>query len=71
MIVVRHEQHRASVKKRGGNRIDNRVGLTGARRALDIGQRIFHRIVDGKELIQIHPVIDKHNRVFLAPVRPS
>lgn len=71
MVVIRSKQHGPPVKISGGNGIDDGIGFSGSRRTLDIGKRILHGIVDRQKLIQIYPVVNQGDRIFLSPDRPS
>ena len=57
MVVVAGKKHRALVEKRRRQRVDDGVGLAGARRALHVGQRVAHGVVDGQQLVQIDLVV--------------
>ena len=58
-----------SLKKRRRQRVDDGVGLAGARRALHVGQRVAHGVVDGQQLVQIDLVVQQRQRVGLAAAR--
>ena len=57
MIIIRSKQNGLLVKKGCYQCIDDRIGFPGSRRSLDIGKRIFHRIMNGQKLIQIDLLI--------------
>ena len=69
MVVVAGKKHRALVEKRRRQRVDDGVGLAGARRALHVGQRVAHGVVDGQQLVQIDLVVQQRQRVGLAAAR--
>ena len=69
MVVVAGKKHRALVEKRRRQRVYDGVGLAGARRALHVGQRIAHGVVDGQQLVQIDLVVQQRQRVGLAAAR--
>ena len=61
MVVVGGEQHRLFVEKGGDQNVQNGAGLAGARRPLHIGQRIAQGVVHGKQLVQIHMVVQQRH----------
>lgn len=71
MVVVAGKKHRSLVEKRRRQRVDDGVGLAGARRALHVGQRAAHGVVDGQQLVQIDLVVQQRQRVGLAAARPA
>ena len=71
VVVVAGKKHCAVVEKRSRQRVDDRIGLTGARRPLHVGQRIAHRVVDGKQLVEVDLVVQQRQRVGFAAARPG
>ena len=69
MIIVRCQQHCLLIKKRGDDRVYDRVGFPRSGRPLYIGHRIFYGIVDGQKLIQIHFFLKESQRILPAPDR--
>ena len=67
MVIIRGKENRPFVKKGRYNGIDNGICLAGAGRPLNICHRVFHGVVDGKKLVQIDPLIDQGNGIFLQP----
>ncbi len=51
VVIVGGEEHGPFIKKGCDDRIDDRPGLSGAWGTLDVGQGIFHGIVDRQELV--------------------
>ena len=64
MIVVRSKQHRSTIEKSGHDRVHDRVGLSCPRRSLHIGQRILHRVVYRKKLIEIYLSVNQRQRIL-------
>ena len=69
VIVIRCEKHCLLVKKRSDYGIHNGAGLACAGRPLNIGEGMLHGIVDGKELIQIDPPVQKGDRIIRSASR--
>ncbi len=71
MIVIRRKQHGFLIKKGSYDRIDYGIRLAGSRRSLNIGNRIFHGVINCQKLIQIDILINQCNGISLYPHRPT
>ncbi len=67
VIVIRHKQHGLFIEKGRDNGVDYGAGFSGSRRPLDIGNGIFHGVIDGQKLVQIHLLFCKYHRIRLSP----
>ena len=59
MVVVGGEQHGLVVEICRDNGIQYRIGLASAGRALYVGHRIVHGIINGKQLVKIHLSVEQ------------
>ena len=59
MIVVGSKKHSLFIEEGRHDGVENGVGFTRAGRALDIGHRVFHGIVDGQQLVHVDPLVDQ------------
>ena len=69
MIVIGSKKNCLLIEKCRHNGVDNGIGLAGARRSLNICQRIFHGIVNRQKLVQIYPPVQQRQRIILSPDR--
>ena len=70
MVVVGCKQYRTLIEESRHDGVHDGIGFTGSRRPLNVGQRIPHGVVDGKELVQVYLPIHQGQRVLFPPHRP-